>query len=1605
MGKGLSIFVVVLVFLVTSGVSLAGDAATGAWQPSVFQEFKVFESQDAWAPTPAAACDAFKPEAEAAWVGWKTYYGGGLTSVVVRVSMSYVAPIPGVLSPPGECKVRMYRSFNGSPASLDGAETYFFGHRGRYYLVIPRHPPGLGHEPARKNSTERNNTFVGEPVNITTGNVYHAETLTVGSGDRAVHFRRYYNSQSTDSGPFGANRRMSFSQSIQVNPLSRPANPSPSSFEVSGVYDTPSLGCSEGWHDIRASLDQAWAAGSYAHIRQESGRCVIFYNNGSRVYDVVPLSSPLTTQAYYPGSSPIPEVRVVRPDGARFRLRQINGRWVNDKGTPDRLEEITDANGTRTAWRYTTDEKTVETYDANGRLLSIQAINGLTKTLIYDGVGRLIKVRSDAGYSLSFSYDDQDRISTLTDNAGRVWSYSYDYNNNLAEVHQPDGTSRFYHYGDTRFPHALTDITDERGIDYIRYAYDQQGRGVLSTLADNAGRVDITYDDVNGTRTVTNGEGVTSTYAVNKQNGVPLVTQVDGPACPRCGSGHYSASFGGSTNALVADTQDGITTKYGGYDGKGNPGYRIEAYGTARARRTDYTFDSRFLSKVTSKTTASVADGRDKITQYQYDDYGNLTRKVVSGYTPSGTPVSRTITYAYDGPFHQLSRVDGPRTDVKDVTRYTYDNQGNIIQVTDALGNVTAINEHDALGRPLTVTDPNGLVTHLAYDTLGRLVLRNAGGEKTTFSYDAAGDLSRITLPDGSYLAYSYDNARRLVGVADQLGNRITYTLDTRGNRIEEDRYDTDHNLTRTRSQVYNDLNQLSQVIGAQGQVTAYGYDAHGNRRAETDPLDHVTIRSFDAVNRLVKSTNALGGAVDYAYNSQDHLTQVVDADANVTSYVYDDLGNRLQVESPDSGVTDYRYDGAGNVTSKTDAKGDTTHYTYDALNRITGVSYADGSTTTYTYDTAPNGIGRLVAVNDSTGITQWKYDLHGRVVEKLQSVGSVTLTTQYRYDSYGRLAEMIYPSGNVIGYRYANGLLNALTVDGHPLIKGIRYRPFGPVTAWTWGNGTPYARRYDLDGRLTSLSLPIGIRTLSFDRASRITGMSDPRKMMSFSYDSTNRLTQVIGGPADQTFQYDPNGNRTKLTQGSAVTTYTYDANSNRLLGQSGAVDKVYTYDANGSITSDGTRTYAYDARNRLVSIDNGAASYGVNALGQRVRKITMISEPPGDANEDDVIDSADFNLTVNVIIQKSMPTGNVDCNRDNQVNVQDLVCINIARSSGMLPTTLETTFVYGEGNKVIGEYNNNGEPLEETVYLKNLPVATIQSHRVYYVYHDHLGAPLAITDTANVTLWRWDRMPFGGTGADEDPDGDENKFIYPLRLPGQYFDKESDLNYNYFREYDPGTGRYWESDPVGLIGGLTGYAYVASSPLQNIDPYGLWTGVDDLLFAGGGALVGLVGQAIGDLISGKPSRWKKYTAAAVGGAVGGESLLYTGNPLIAGGAGGLTTNLITQGIEAASGKRRCLSWGSSLADAAIGTVTGLVPGPGRLLPGITAGRGSYSAVTKQITTKLRNGQIGNVSMKTAAKIIISKIAEGLPGSGAAGVAAIPVSSRIHDCGCQGSN
>ena len=139
----------------------------------------------------------------------------------------------------------------------------------------------------------------------------------------------------------------------------------------------------------------------------------------------------------------------------------------------------------------------------------------------------------------------------------------------------------------------------------------------------------------------------------------------------------------------------------------------------------------------------------------------------------------------------------------------------------------------------------------------------------------------------------------------------------------------------------------------------------------------------------------------------------------------------------------------------------------------------------------------------------------------------------------------------------------------------------------------------------------------------------------------------------------------------------------------------------------------------------------------------------------------------------------------------------------------------------------------LQEFVWLGGtlivvLTNSTTAEPRVYYAYSDHLNAPRVIVNAAGDVRWRWISEPFGTTAAETIPNSLEN-LIVNLRFPGQYFDKESGLSYNYLRDYDGTMGRYLQSDPIGLDGGVNTYAYVNGSPLSYYDAYGLW-GMDDV-------------------------------------------------------------------------------------------------------------------------------------------------------------------------------
>jgi RHS repeat-associated protein len=217
------------------------------------------------------------------------------------------------------------------------------------------------------------------------------------------------------------------------------------------------------------------------------------------------------------------------------------------------------------------------------------------------------------------------------------------------------------------------------------------------------------------------------------------------------------------------------------------------------------------------------------------------------------------------------------------------------------------------------------------------------------------------------------------------------------------------------------------------------------------------------------------------------------------------------------------------------------------------------------------------------------------------------------------------------------------------------------------------------------------------------------------------------------------------------------------------------YGYDAAGDTTSYGSNSYSFNQRGRMSSatVSGGTTNYVYNALGQLIEK------------------------------------------------------------SGNGATTL---LVYDEAGHLLGEYSSTGALIEETIWMGNLPVATLRPNGstgctstvcVFYVHTDHLGTPRKITQPSSNTLaWRWDPDIFGSLGPNQNPGG-LGTYVYNLRFPGQYYLPESGLFYNGRRTYDPQTGRYIESDFLGLFGGsYSTYAYTEANPVSYIDPTGLFAG-----------------------------------------------------------------------------------------------------------------------------------------------------------------------------------
>jgi RHS repeat-associated protein len=1048
--------------------------------------------------------------------------------------------------------------------------------------------------------------------------------------------------------------------------------------------------------------------------------------------------------------------------------------------------------------------------DAQGNFKTITR-EGNTTTVTDQFGSQLVMTKNQTGKVISAEISQQGETETLN------FTYEYDDRERLIKAIYPDAKFKQYHYESERWPRKLTGITDESGVRYATWQYDNFGRAILSEHALESERKSIRYGtDSSGTNQVateTNELGKQTIYHFEKFDKRLRATKVEGQASTSCIASNKGYSYDAEGNRTGSTDWNGNQTQYE-YNDRELQTVRIEAAGTAQERRTETLWHETkpFPLKRTVGTQELV---------YEYDDKDQLA---------SLTNGLRISQFGYTDQ-NQLSQIDGPRSDVNDITQFEYDTAGNLVRSTNALGHVVHLQDYNLYNLPTRLVDVNGTVTLLEYDGSGRLIKTTRqsrdGDVVTLFTVNPVGLITQITQSNGSVLSLEYDGARRLIAISNGLGERIEYSIDAMGNRTEQRILGSGGNLTYSHVSLFDELGRMIKDVGTNEQVNTYEYDASGNNTAAIDGNRNATHYAFDPLDRLINSTDANNKTTTFAYDGQDNVTAVTDQRDLVTRYEYNRFNEITKLISPDTGTTTFTYDVAGNIASKTDQRGVVTQYSYDAINRVLSKTYSTDSSRniSYRYDdqytatdaTVNNynaGKGRLTHISDNSGSTSLRYDDRGNLIGdsrviKADGVGTANSTaqrTQYHYDLANQLTHIDYPTGIRIHYLHDNfGRVTSLKMGADintatTLAENIHYVPFGGVRSLTYGNGLELNREYDRDYRTTKIEVGSG-STLDllyeYDLNNNIVNIGNGQvseQSASYAYDNLNRLLLESKGQSNTRYDYDDVGNRIKRTMqempeqsadpanplplpAANISTFAYATDSNRLTTIDG---NSVNHDAVGNIIlkpQDGQSalSFSYDAVNRLSSVSkNGSiqARYFYNAAGQRVLKQLSDSR---------------------------------------------------------------VVYHYNRAGQIIGETTFNGASISQQktyVWLSGMPVAMINGTQVTYIHSDHLNSPRIATNQNKIVVWNWQSDAFGVGAANDDVDGDGQSVVVNLRFPGQVFDAESGKHYNYFRDYDPSLGRYVESDPIGLGGGMNTYSYVNGNSIIFMDRFGLQKSVGDVIY-----------------------------------------------------------------------------------------------------------------------------------------------------------------------------
>ncbi|GAA0415172.1 putative T7SS-secreted protein [Streptomyces luteireticuli] len=900
-------------------------------------------------------------------------------------------------------------------------------------------------------------------------------------------------------------------------------------------------------------------------------------------------------------------------------------------------------------------------------------------------------------------------------------------------------------------------------------------------------------------------EGIRLLEEITDRNGHRTAFDYDADGTPT-GITHHSGrrirvtTHAGRITALhLADTE---LIRYGYTDGN-----LTEVYNSS-GRPLRFAYDER--GRVTSWT-----DRNHTHYQYVYDDQDRCVFE-------SGAEGHMRCALEYGAPDPATGlRVTRVTDSLGNTSTYTINSRSQIVAQTDPTG-ATTLSAWDRHDRLLSRTDPLGRTTEYTYDADGRLTtvtrpdgltlaatLNELGLPETTtgpdgtvwrHTYDDAGNRTSTTDPTGATTSYTYDATGHLVSLTDALGNTTRVTCDAAGLPIKTidplGGVTTSHRdafgrvvavtdpLGSTTRLAWTVEGQLAHRIAPDGAEEHWTYDGEGNCTTYTDALGAETHYEYGPFDQLTAKTGPDGVRYEFAHDTSLRLRRVTNPQGLTWDYDYDPAGRLTSETDFDGRTLTYAHDAAGRLTSRTNGLGDTVSYAYDALDRLVTKTAGD-AVTTYAHDAT----GHLLQATGPDATLVYSRDRLGRV--KSETTNGRTLT--HAYDRLSRRVRRITPAGALTTWAYdAAGNCTSLTASGHTF--AMEHDAAGREIARHFGEDLTLAHHWDPAGRLQSQSLtsgptPLHHRTYTYRPDGHLTGIADSTTgTRTFDLDAAGRVTAVHAHGWTERYAYDAAGNQTAATwptdhpgtesQGPRAYTGTR-------ITRAGNVR--YEHDAQGRVTlrqktrlsrKPDTWRYEWNAEDQLTTVvtpDGTRWGYLYDPLGRRIAKQRLTAA-------DEIAEQVDFTW--------DGPT-----------------------------LTEQTTTASTLPNPVTLTWDHDGlHPISQTERISAADASQREIDRRFFaIITDLVGTPTELIDETGTTAWRTRTTLWGTTAWATD-----STAYTPLRFPGQYFDPETGLHYNFHRHYDPEIARYTSSDPLGLAPTPNPTAYVPN-PHTVADPYGL--------------------------------------------------------------------------------------------------------------------------------------------------------------------------------------